>query len=138
MDPKLPVLYKEEKYDIICETKEEYGMESKKSRLRELREQNEMTADEISKRLGISKQFYWLYERNPIKIRADRLIALADMFGVSVDYILGRGAKMKKITAYELDCIKKIREMKKEDRKMVYKMIRMICESEAREKSDKE
>lgn len=49
-----------------------------------------LTKEELATRIGISTKTYynWLNGTNPIPSTA--LIKMADMFGVDIDYILGR------------------------------------------------
>lgn len=59
-------------------------------RLRDLREDNDMTQSGVAKKLFITQQQYSLYERGYRDIPTAALIALADLYNTSVDYILGR------------------------------------------------
>ncbi len=60
------------------------------SRIRDLREDRDMTQTEISRILSCSQRVYSNYERGDLDIPTDILLKLADFHGVSVDYILGR------------------------------------------------
>lgn len=59
-------------------------------RIRDLREDNDKTQNEISKYLGMKQPQYHRYESGLRDIPSDILIKLADFYGVSTDYILGR------------------------------------------------
>ncbi len=59
-------------------------------RIRDLREDRDITQTELSKILFCSQRVYSNYERGDLDIPTDILIKLADFYGVSVDYILGR------------------------------------------------
>lgn len=59
-------------------------------RIRDLREDHDLTQREIAKLLGISQPQYNRYEQGYRDIPTDLLIALADMFQTSTDFILGR------------------------------------------------
>lgn len=59
-------------------------------RIRDLREDKDMTQTEISKILMCSQRVYSNYERGDIDIPTAILIKLADFHDVSVDYILER------------------------------------------------
>ncbi len=59
-------------------------------RIRDLREDRDMTQTEIAKILHCSQRVYSNYERGDIDIPTEILIKLADYHDVSVDYILGR------------------------------------------------
>lgn len=59
-------------------------------RLRDLRENKNLTQTELSKILFCSQRVYSNYELGDIDIPTAVLIRLADYYDVSVDYILGR------------------------------------------------
>lgn len=59
-------------------------------RIKELRKQKKLTQEEIASRLGVGRTTYLGYESGKIGIPAKRLEQLADMFGVSIDYISGK------------------------------------------------
>ncbi len=59
-------------------------------RIRDLREDNDKTQTEIADYLGMKQPQYYRYENGSRDIPSDILIKLADFYGVSVDYILGR------------------------------------------------
>lgn len=59
-------------------------------RLKDLREDKDMTQTQISELLGIRQTVYSRYERGFQTIPVEHLIKLADFYEVSTDYILGR------------------------------------------------
>lgn len=59
-------------------------------RIRELREDSDMTQKQVSDYLGMKQPQYNRYERGFRDIPTDVLIALADLYKTSTDYILGR------------------------------------------------
>lgn len=58
-------------------------------RIRELREDHDLTQRQISKKLGMTQAQYFRYEQGYRDIPTDILIALAEMYQTSTDYILG-------------------------------------------------
>lgn len=62
-------------------------------RLRDLREDHDMTQTDIAEYLGIKQTVYSRYERGFQTIPLEHLIKLADKYRVSVDYILERSDK---------------------------------------------
>ncbi|MGN0522758.1 MAG: helix-turn-helix domain-containing protein [Eubacterium sp.] len=58
-------------------------------RIRDLREDNDLTQKQISKLLNCSQQVYSNYELGQRDIPTAILIALSKYYNVSVDYILG-------------------------------------------------
>ena len=59
-------------------------------RLRDLREDMDMTQKQISEILGIQQTVYSRYERGFQTIPVEHLVRLADFYDTSTDYILGR------------------------------------------------
>lgn len=59
-------------------------------RIRELREDNDYTQRQLAKNLNMSQPQYFRYEQGFRDIPTDVLIALADLYNTSTDYILGR------------------------------------------------
>lgn len=59
-------------------------------RIRDLREDADITQAEISRRLCISQRAYSHYENGTRDIPTCILIAIADYYEVSTDYLLGR------------------------------------------------
>ncbi len=58
-------------------------------RIRDLREDNDITQKEMAKILNCSQQVYSNYELGQRDIPTDILIKLSKYYDVSVDYILG-------------------------------------------------
>lgn len=65
-------------------------MEVKWSRLRDLREDHDLTQRELAEILGMSQTGYSKYETGTNDIPTAVLIKLADFYETSVDYLLGR------------------------------------------------
>ena len=59
-------------------------------RIRNLREDKDMTQAEMGKVLSCSQRVYSNYERGDIDIPTATLCRVADFHNVSVDYLLGR------------------------------------------------
>ena len=59
-------------------------------RIRALREDHDLTQKVLGEILSCSQRVYSNYERGDIDIPTGVLIRLADYYGVSVDYLLGR------------------------------------------------
>ena len=63
-------------------------MDSYYRRLRDLREDHEMTQTQVAEYLGMKQSQYCRYERGLRDIPTDILIRLARLYGTSTDYIL--------------------------------------------------
>ena len=83
------------------------------SNIKKLREQIKLSQKDIADYLGVTRQAVASYECEKREPDYQTLIKLADLFGVTVDYLLGRSPS-KNITGYEeeyheeIPCICKI------------------------------
>lgn len=59
-------------------------------RLKELRNAKGISQQTLAEKLGVSQQSVNKYENHDIEPDIDTLIAMADYFNVSVDYLIGR------------------------------------------------
>lgn len=65
-------------------------------RIRDLREDKDLTQKQMSEILCCSQRVYSNYERGDVDIPVSILIKLADFHNVSIDYLLGRTDNPKK------------------------------------------
>jgi len=68
------------------------------SRLRDLREDKDLSQKELAQILGMSQTGYSKYETGENDIPTQILMKLADFYHTSVDYILGRTNQTKPYT----------------------------------------
>ena len=61
--------------------------------IRALREQNHLTQTQLAQKPHMAQNTYSQYETGKIEWTAPLLIQLAQLYGVSVDYLLGLKAK---------------------------------------------
>lgn len=59
-------------------------------RIRELREKHGFTQRELAQQLGMLQPQYFRYEQGTRDVPTDMLIRLADIYHVSIDYLLGQ------------------------------------------------
>lgn len=64
-------------------------------RIRDLREDHDMTQQQVADYLGISQTMYARYERGANEFPLRHLISLCKLYHVSADYILGLSNKKK-------------------------------------------
>ncbi len=64
-------------------------------RIRDLREDRDLTQQQVSEHLGMKQSQYSRYERGHRDIPTDVLIRLAFLYGTSTDYLLGITDVMK-------------------------------------------
>ena len=62
-------------------------------RLRDLREDADLTQQELGEMIGVPQRAYSYYEKGQRMIPPDVLCRLADYYKTSVDYLLGRTDK---------------------------------------------
>lgn len=61
--------------------------------LKELREQNKLTQQEVANKIQITQRAYAFYEKGDREPSIDTLIKLADIFKVPIDLLVGRYKK---------------------------------------------
>lgn len=59
-------------------------------RIRDLREDSDLTQAQVAEYLGTSQTMYARYERGANELPIRHLMKLCDLYNVSSDYILGR------------------------------------------------
>ena len=59
-------------------------------RIRDLREDHDLTQRQLAAKLGMTQTQYFRYEQGYRDVPSDILIALADLYQTSTDYLLGR------------------------------------------------
>ncbi|MBC8536753.1 helix-turn-helix domain-containing protein [Feifania hominis] len=62
-------------------------------RLRDLREDHDLTQQQLGQLINVPQRTYSYYESGKRMIPPHVLVKLADYYGVSVDYLLGRTEK---------------------------------------------
>lgn len=66
-------------------------------RIRDLREDKDMTQTQMALILNCSQRIYSNYERGDVDIPTEILIKLANYHNVSIDYLLGQSANPRRI-----------------------------------------
>lgn len=79
------------------------GKNMRGDRLRQLRENEGISQEELAKRLKISEAQIWRIENTDAAPRGETLINIADYYGVSTDYLLGRSDSPAMIVVTELN-----------------------------------
>lgn len=62
-------------------------------RIRDLREDHDWKQGEVAEKIGVTQTTYSKYELGKINIPVDMLIKLADLYHVSLNYLVGRTDK---------------------------------------------
>lgn len=60
------------------------------TRLHQLREQHGLSQAQLAERLGVSTRAYAFWEREPVSLKPEQLTRLADVLGISTDFLLGK------------------------------------------------
>ncbi len=94
--------------------------------LKKLRKSKGLTQSELAQFIGITQNSYSYWENDKVKIDNASILKLADFFGVSVDYLLGREdftpaeraaglseTRKMNVTPIEEDCIYVLRQIGK-------------------------
>lgn len=91
-------------------------------RLRELRLSIGKSGEEMSKYLNISNPAYYKYENGKAEPSIDTLIKLADLFGVSLDYLCGRqfSNEVGFLTKEQREFVKAYLQLNEYDQAFVY------------------
>lgn len=91
-------------------------------RVRELRIRDGKTQKEIADYLNISRSTYTLYESAKRQINNETLCSLAEYYGVSTDYLLGRTdnpSPLGNYTPQEVELIRQYRALDERGRRSV-------------------
>lgn len=65
-------------------------------RLNQLRKSRDLKAEELADIVGVKRRIIFMYEKNESKPSFDVLIAFADYFNVSLDYLVGRSTEAQR------------------------------------------
>lgn len=97
------------------------------SRIQELRKQKEMTQGALSKSIEISMTQLVRYENKGVQPPADVLKKLADVFAVSIDYLVNGNTTEKAENTLSdhklLQHFKAVENMNEDDKSVVFKLI---------------
>lgn len=114
----------------------------KQLRIRDLREDEELSQSYIAKELNIGLSTYQRYEREELRIYLETADKLADIYNVSLDYIAGRTNDKRGLTKSELndketELLKKFRSLSESGKGKILERIEIITEQEQEEAAQK-
>jgi len=92
-------------------------------RLRDLREFKNMKQYELSEMLNVSREAYSMYESDKRQMSFESLCFLADFFGVTTDYMLGRDNNIFLLLDFEKAIIEKLRKLDERGRQTVFDLL---------------
>lgn len=114
------------------------------NRIRQIRRINGLSGTKIADKLGISAQYYYDIEKGKRNLSAEMAAKLAEIFGVSTDYLLGISDEKEPILNNEdLDedirtIQRAARRMSNKDRKKMMDLIRLTFEEAFNEDDDED
>lgn len=114
-------------------------MKELRERIRDLREDHNLKQKAVAARLGISQQTYSNYENGHREIPISAVVALANYYKVSTDYLLGTdngypgstnlsNAYLDNVTMH--DVVYDIQKLQPEERKDLVKYIRYLSHND--------
>lgn len=95
-------------------------------KLRELRKENNKTQEEVAKQINTTRISYTRYELGTSEPTIETLIKLADIYGVSLDYLVGR--KFKNDIGYLNENEKAILKIMKQLNE--YNQVKLVAEAQ--------
>lgn len=115
-------------------------------RLKELRQINGLTQSQLADKLGCNQTAIGKYERGDLQPSIETLFKLADIFGCSVDYLLGREDNFGNIsikaninlTAEEKRLFELFNRLSKERRLTIIDTMRFMVEPDTESTKGKE
>lgn len=112
-------------------------------RLKDLREDSDLTQREIAEIIKTSANYYGDYEKGKRQIPFDRVVILAKFYGVSIDYIAGltkdkRGLTRSELNEEETELIKKYRSLSERQKGRIEQVMKEIEQEQAQECRKKE
>ncbi len=104
------------------------------NRIRRLRERSEYTQQKIADYLGVCKMTYIRYENGDTQATEYTLVRLADLYNVSVDYLVGRSDVFEPFyknsndlsKSHEKEMLLEIKGLSPEETKYFYALISKI------------
>ena len=88
-------------------------------RLKELRKSEKLTQKDLAKKFKVSQQSYARWEANINEPKLDDLIAIADFFGVSLDYLCNRENPNSRFSMQKQEIIKLLDKLDNDDTKIL-------------------
>lgn len=96
--------------------------------LKKLRQKKGVTQIDVAKIIGVSKSTYSYWEMDKYQPDNESLFKLADYFGVSIDYLLGRdnSDNSLEIDDFTYALYNETKELTEEDKKQLIAMARFL------------
>lgn len=103
------------------------------SRIRDLREDEDLTQEQLVNKLQMHKTTYTNYEQGKHTVPLDFAAQLSVFYNVSLDYIAGltndkKGLSKSQLSDYETEVIHKLRTLSEMDKGRVLGLIDALCD----------
>ena len=104
-------------------------------RIRDLREDKDLTQEQLCKKLFMHKTTYTNYEQGKHTVQLDFAVTLADFYGVSLDYIAGRtnrisGANGASLTDEEVCLLNGYSRLTDKNKGKLELFLEQLCQSQ--------
>lgn len=104
-------------------------------RIRDLREDSDLTQEALCRKLYMHKTTYTNYEQGKHSVPLDFAVTLADFYGVSVDYIAGRtnfrhGGEKTELESDELDVLEKFSQLSERNKGRLEQFLEQLLEKQ--------
>ena len=101
------------------------------NRIKEIRTAKGLTMREAAKQLGLAPSTYCNYETGEREPNSEMLIRLADFYGVSIDFMIGRDDEREvksqmSVTKQEADLITTFRTLSAEQKELILSTAKAI------------
>lgn len=97
-------------------------------KIKEIRENNNLTMQQLADKINVSKSSINMYENKGIIPRYEILIDISKTFNVSIDYLLGNDISSFKNNKKVLSIIKKIKRLDDEQLNKFCKILEIMFE----------
>lgn len=104
-------------------------------RIRDLREDHDLTQEELCRKLFMHKTTYTNYEQGKHSVPLDFAVLLADFYNVSLDYIAGRSNvlhndKQNKFSPDEIHIIEQFESLTERNKGRLEQFLDNLCEQQ--------
>lgn len=104
-------------------------------RIRDLREDNDLTQEALCKKLYMHKTTYTNYEQGKHTVPLDFAVLIADFYNVSLDYIAGRtnfphGSANPEFSSDELSVVEKFSSLTERNKGKLEQFLDQLCEQQ--------
>lgn len=108
-------------------------------RIKELREENSWTQNDLAQKMGCAPSSIAMYEKEERKPSLDVLLKLAEIFGCSIDYILGKsdekGSTPLGLTNEDITFIKSIKKLDETNKMIIRNTMEALLDKQEKDEN---